>query len=403
MSWSEHEHVLTVPLDHDDASGPSIEVFARAVIAEGGEDRPWLVFLQGGPGVHAPRTSGPAPWLERALRDFRVLLLDQRGTGRSTPLGRPEDVPGETPAEQAAYLSHFRADAIVRDAEALREHLGVRRWSLLGQSFGGFTSVHYLSAFPDSLASVLITGGLPVVGRHTDEVYAATYDIVRRRARAWGEAFPAARERLVAAVREAEAGRVVLPNGHRVSGRMLRTVGGMLGQEGGAEQLRDLLDMPPGSVAFAHDLAAALPFGARNPLYAVIHESSYADGVTTDWSGQRTLPDDVAHDPSLLTAEHVFDWHFSEDPALAPWAPIAAEVARLPWPSLYDPVALADVDVPSVAMVYTDDVFVDRGLSLETAALIGGLEVVERPWEHNALRIRGADVLDPMLAALGQR
>ena len=53
--------------------------------------------------------------MKRALADYRVLLLDQRGTGRSTPVG--PDIPGDTPEEQAAYLTHFRADSIVRDAE----------------------------------------------------------------------------------------------------------------------------------------------------------------------------------------------------------------------------------------------------------------------------------------------
>ena len=43
-----------------------------------------------------------------------------------------------TPKEQADYLTHFRADSIVRDAEAIRLNLGVEKWSILGQSFGGF-------------------------------------------------------------------------------------------------------------------------------------------------------------------------------------------------------------------------------------------------------------------------
>lgn len=86
------DHVLAVPLDHDRSDGETIEVFAREVAAPDGRDRPFLVFLQGGPGHEAPRPLGrpssPA-WLERALRDFRVLMLDQRGTGLSTPYGGP--------------------------------------------------------------------------------------------------------------------------------------------------------------------------------------------------------------------------------------------------------------------------------------------------------------------------
>ena len=57
-------------------------------------------------------------------------------------------IPGDTPEAQAAYLTHFRADSIVRDAELIRAELGVDRWSVLGQSFGGFTSMTYLSIAP---------------------------------------------------------------------------------------------------------------------------------------------------------------------------------------------------------------------------------------------------------------
>src|SRR5690349_10798295 len=168
----EREH--TVPLDHDSLGGRTITVFTREVAAPDAGDRPYLIFLQGGPGFEATRpTSPPSGWMKRALADYRVLLLDQRGTGRSTPVG--SHVPGDTPQAQAEYLTHFRADAIVRDAELIRRELGVDRWSLLGQSFGGFCSMTYLSFFPDALREVYITGGLSPIGRPVDDVYAATY------------------------------------------------------------------------------------------------------------------------------------------------------------------------------------------------------------------------------------
>src|SRR4051812_41795064 len=114
------EHELDVPLDHARPAGEQITIFAREVADPDGRGRPLLLFLQGGPGFEAARPtrnpSAPA-WLDRALEEFRVVMLDQRGTGRSTPVG---SLPGRTPAEQAAYLTHFRADAIVRDAECLR-------------------------------------------------------------------------------------------------------------------------------------------------------------------------------------------------------------------------------------------------------------------------------------------
>src|SRR5690349_16596384 len=84
------EHEFEVPLDHSAPGGESITVFAREVAEPDGRDKPFLVFLQGGPGFEAPRpTRHPSlpGWLDRALQEFRVLMLDERGTGRSTPVG----------------------------------------------------------------------------------------------------------------------------------------------------------------------------------------------------------------------------------------------------------------------------------------------------------------------------
>jgi pimeloyl-ACP methyl ester carboxylesterase len=91
---TEREH--TVPLDHARSDGPTLTVFTREVAAPDGLDRPYLVFLQGGPGFEAARpTSPPQGWMKRAILDYRVLLLDQRGTGRSTPVGA--DIPAPRP------------------------------------------------------------------------------------------------------------------------------------------------------------------------------------------------------------------------------------------------------------------------------------------------------------------
>ena len=78
--------------------------------------------------------------------------------------------------ELADYLTFFRADNIVRDAEQIIKHLiGENKWSVLGQSFGGFCAMHYVSFFPDSLEKVFITGGLPPLDAHPDDIYRATF------------------------------------------------------------------------------------------------------------------------------------------------------------------------------------------------------------------------------------
>ncbi len=393
------DHVLDLPLDHDRPEGPRLEVFAREVSAPDGGDRPFLVFLQGGPGHEAPRPTGrpggPA-WLERALSDFRVLMLDQRGTGRSTPYyGRP----GADAADDAAYLSHFRADSIVRDAECLRQHLGVERWSVLGQSFGGFCALHYLSSAPQSLREVFFTGGLPPVGRPIDEVYAATFGSMRRLNTDYHRRFPGDRERLQRILGRCADGEVTRPDGSPVSPRSFRTIGNQLGMNGGAEQVHYLLERDPHSPAFAHDLVEMLPFGGRNPLYAVVHESCYADGGATRWSADRVQPADFAADDSLLlTAEHLFGWHFEDSPDLRPYAEVAGLLAEHDWPRLYDAERLAATEVPCAAAIYADDPFVDRRFSEETADLIPGMQRwLTDEYLHNGLRVDGGRVLDRLI------
>ncbi len=392
------EHEVTVPLDHADPDGESITVVAREVADPEGGDRPFLVFLQGGPGQEAPRpTRGPTSpaWLDRALADFRVLMLDQRGTGLSSPVGV---LPGLTPQQQAERLAHFRADAIVADAELLRRHLGVERWSLLGQSFGGFCALRYLSTAPGSLREVLFTGGVPPVATPIDDVYRATYATMLERNRRYYARYPRDRDRVRALQEAAAAGELRLPGGEPVSSPRLRSVGNALGMSDGAEKLHHLLERDPGSPAFRHDLAAALPFNGRNPLYAVIHEASYADGGATRWSAERLLPDEYRDDVTLFTGEHLFRACMDEDPGLAPLRAAAELLADREWPRLYDADVLRSVDVPCAAAIYAEDPYVDRALSEQTAALLPRM----RPWvtnehEHNGLRADGARILDRLI------
>jgi pimeloyl-ACP methyl ester carboxylesterase len=375
------EHTLTVALDHthpDD--GRTLEIFAREVADPDGLDKPLLAYFQGGPGFEATRPDGHPRgpgWLERALKDFRVLMLDQRGTGRSTPV-TPATLRDRTPEEQAEYLTHFRADAIVRDAEALRAALEVPRWSVLGQSFGGFCVATYLSLAPEGLREAMFTGGLPPLRTPIDEVYRHTYARVLERNRRYFARYPGDRERLRALRNAIEDGGVRLPGGDPLHWRRVRQLGQRLGMSSGADSLHYILELPFDSPAFTHDLRDAVSF-ERNPLYAVIHEACYADGGVTAWSAQRTLPGDYDEDPELFTGEHVYPWMFGDYGGLAPFAGVAEILAHHEWPTLYDPDVLAANEVPAAAAVYHDDMYVERVFSEQTAAAIKGL----RPWVTN--------------------
>lgn len=382
------EHTLQVPLDHAQPAGELIEVFARAVVlAEKAEaNQPWLIFLQGGPGFEGPRpVSADSPgWLSRALADYRVLLLDQRGMGRSTPVG-PADARAASPQALADRLALHRADAIVRDAECFRQALGIDRWSVLGQSFGGFCAVTYLSTCPGSLREVFITGGLPPLDRGIDEVYRETYRSTRQKTEQHCARYPQDRDRLRGLMAHLTAHDVRLPGGDRLTPHRLRQLGLMLGMGPGSEKLHHLLELPSTSPAFLHDVERASPF-ARNPLYAVIHEACYANGQASAWSAQRVMPAEWADDPTLLTGEHVFPWMFDETAGLAPFREAAQLLAERPWGPLYDPVVLAVNEVPCAAAIYVDDMFVPRAFSEQTARQIRGLQPwITNEFEHDGL------------------
>lgn len=383
------EHTLTVPLVWSDPSDArTIDVFARVVSREGGESLPFLVFLQGGPGHEAPRPfhSSTAPaWLDEALAHYRVVLLDQRGTGLSSPVG-DEDLSRGADAV-AEHLTHLRADAIVRDCEAMREHLGAATWSVLGQSFGGFTTLAYLSTDASSLQDVFITGGLSAVGRHPDDVYALCYDKMRTASERYYRRFPEHRDAMRRLVDLADAGGIVLPDGEVVSRSRLRSAGSALGTNDGWQTLWSLLERDPSSNAFRYDLMHAMPYGGRNPLYFAFHESSYADGHATRWSAERTEPADFRDDPTLFTGEHIRrDWTETV-PAFRPWRDVTLALAEFEWPSIYDAEAIAASDASGAAAVYVDDVYVPLEFSLETARMLPGVKLwVTSEHEHNGLR-----------------
>jgi pimeloyl-ACP methyl ester carboxylesterase len=391
--FTEREH--RVPLDHAQPDGQAITVFTREVADPEGADRPYLVFLQGGPGFEATRpTSPPSGWIKRALRDYRVLLLDQRGTGRSTPVG--PQIPGSTPAEQAAYLSHFRADSIVRDAEWIRRDLGVDRWSVLGQSFGGFTSLTYLSIASEGLREAFITGGLSPIGRQADDVYAATWVRLQDANARYFARYPEDRARVREIHRRLEAEDLRLPSGDRLTVRRFRQLGLWLGMSDGFELLHHVVELPFGSQAFLHDVEGGVRF-TRNPIYATLHESSYADGCATRWSAHRLEPDWL-EGSEAFTAEHVFPWMFEDYGALRPHRDAAGLLAENPWPRLYDGDRLARNEVPVAATIYVNDLYVEREFAEETAATVRGLRAwITDEYEHNGLRADGERVLGRLI------
>ena len=319
-----------------------------------------------------------------------VLMLDQRGTGRSSPVGLLPDL---SPAQQAAHLAHFRADSIVADAELVRAELGVERWSVLGQSFGGFCVTRYLSAAPDGLSEAYITGGLPAFEVSVDDVYALTYRLPSTAA----AATTSATQRTARACARCTTRTWRLPSGDELTPLRVRQLGLQLGMSDGAENLHHLLELPFHSAAFLHDADDPLSF-ARDPIYSLLQEACWADGTATRWAAARVLPGAYEREPDLFFGEHILPGMFDEYAALVRLRDAADLLAQHEWPRLYDFEVLAANEVPSAAAIYAEDLYVPMEFSREAGRRIRGLKPwITNEYQHNGLRANGEAVLGRLI------
>ena len=412
------DHQFTVPLDHAHPDGREITVFAREVVTPGKEeaDLPWLVFFQGGPGFPAPRPEGNTGWLRRALKEFRVVLLDERGTGRSSPVTHQTLARLGSPQEQAEYLTHFRADSIVQDAEWVRRELvgPEGRWLALGQSFGGFCVTHYLSAAPGGLSGAIMTGGLPSLTRPTDDVYKATYRRVRAKNECYFARYPEDQALTQEIATYLASHEVELPGGGRLSPRRFQQLGMAFGASDGFERVHYLLEGAFVEGAHGRELSYTFLRGFENsfsfdtnPIYALLHEAEYCQNDASRWSAERVRAEYpefhwAPGKPFLFTGEMVYPWMFEEYVCLRPLRQAAEILAEWDgWPRLYDLEVLRANTVPCAAAIYYDDMYVERAYSEETAATVRGLRAwVTNEYEHNALRADGERLLDRLLAML---
>lgn len=154
------------------------------------QGEPWLV-LHGGPGSGC--AASMAAWFD--LQRHRVVMPDQRGAGRSTPVGG---------------LRRNNVGALLADLEQLRTALGVARWGVVGGSWGAALALAYAARYPHAVAALVLRGAF-LTGR--DDVLGlfaprAGAGLLRRVAPA-GERLPDARARLLTVSRLLQSGTAV--------------------------------------------------------------------------------------------------------------------------------------------------------------------------------------------------
>ena len=383
------------------------------------DELPLLVFLQGGPGGEGPRPLSPTSdgWIEEAVKHFRVVLPDQRGTGRSgrvsgkgiAALAKRAKAEGADPVRaQADFLKRYLAPSIVRDFEYLRlTAFDGKPWVTLGQSYGGFLTLAYLSLFPEGVAASFTCGGIPHVPANAAEVYAHTFPRMAKKTAQYYERYPQDLERVTALADRLSAGDVTLPDGSPMAVERLQLMGSDFGMKPCFERMHWIMDhafedadgalgnlsaTPTVSDDFLAS-AYARTSTAANPLYWTLQEFIYADGDTMPirWAAAaekaRRAEFDPAARPLLFTGEAMFPWMFEQMPELKPFKPAMDLLMEdTDWDPVYDQQRLAANEVPLQAAVYFDDLYVDSGMQLDTLSRVGRSHAwVTNEFEHDGL------------------
>ncbi len=169
---------LTVPEDPSNPEGRQIELFVARIPALSGAPQPDpLLLIAGGPGQAATdfylALRGA---FEPIRRDREIILLDQRGTGRSARLSCPsadaEDLETATPDELFALVTacvtaldadprFYTTSVAVGDLERVREALEVPEWNIYGVSYGTRVAQHYLRRYAEHTRAVILDGVVP--------------------------------------------------------------------------------------------------------------------------------------------------------------------------------------------------------------------------------------------------
>jgi pimeloyl-ACP methyl ester carboxylesterase len=174
--------VLELPENHDRPQGRQLAIGVAVVPAASGKAlADPIVLLMGGPGENAIGSAAYFAKQFNALLDERdLLLIDQRGTGRSTPLRCDLYSPAEAAANLQDFLPlaavkrcaqqwHARADLsqytyahLARDIEAIRSALGYGQLNLYSASYGTRAALIYLRMFPQHIRTVYFGSTVPL-------------------------------------------------------------------------------------------------------------------------------------------------------------------------------------------------------------------------------------------------
>lgn len=288
---------LRVPLDYQQPAGDAIDI--GFVVLPGynasSSQRP-LFFLAGGPGQAATGLAAQVNNMFSAVRaDRDIVLIDQRGTGRSSALdcdlpaestlaAREDLIDTELLAQCIAQLpdgiEHFTTANAVRDFEAVRQHLGYSMIDLYGGSYGSRAAFAYLALAGEAVHAVILDGVAPpevpigLFGRSAAAAFEQAISHCYANSQC-ADAYPELREQFSALRDRLEAQPIVADIPHPVTGQVTTL---RLWQGQFISVLRVLLYSPT-SVALLPAIIEAAARGDYKPIAALMASANQSMDV----------------------------------------------------------------------------------------------------------------------------
>lgn len=374
---------------------------------------------------------------------YSILYVDYRGCGDSEPVYANTLLQKLYPKgdqEIANFITHFCQVNIVRDLEAIRLCLASEvlnrpiKWTILGQSYGGYISLTYLSMFPEGLQEVFITGGLPPCGMDIEDYFRIEYrDIVAQNEKFYC-LYPDAHSlvrRILGLIKTIGPENIEMTGRGYLSGHKLLTLGRQFGSKVGFPEVYELLQRIEDDLDQTQKLSleTIVEFESilhvdERPLYPILLEQTWCSGGKTRWAAERVAreiagfeylrldedgryrdPADMAADDIVyFTANTYCRFHYDTHEELVDLKGAAEVLAEHDWecPYNYKMLAANPQKVPVYAISFQKDMHLDVGVAAETAAKVGGLTLVVDPGWHQDIRYRPAEVLENLFRVRGK-
>ncbi|KAG7818848.1 hypothetical protein KL928_002716 [Ogataea angusta] len=372
-----------------------------------------LLYLQGGPGYESefPSDASRPTFLSPLLRKgYTVLLLDQRGTGLSTPIHVAKLLSLGSAENQLHYLECFRADSIIRDCEQIRLGLvGRCKWTLLGYSYGGFCSICYCSMFPEALKKVLIFAGLPPLTGDLTQISINNLATAKRRTLEFYEEYPGNKQRVERIVDYLKKDRPALPNGGVLSPERFQQLGMHFATVGGFGWMNKLVVTMTLELQTTGQLSYTTLKNAQdgsgfdsNLLYFFFQEAIYmnGNGSSSQWFVNKIK--ERVHDDGefYFTSEHHYPGICDDFQSLRSLKPLLELVHTYDrWDKIWDLSKLRNVTLaklPVYCLLCYDDQYVSTELALANSSVFEFKRWITTEYLHDGIIASGEEVVDKL-------